>query len=154
ETEYDAFGRTKAQRINITQFADGSTDRSQARETTYHYDQLRRQVRTTFVDGTFTETHYDSQGRVTAEVDPLGLTKSYEHDGLGRLSAVVLPQVADSNNSGALTHPRYQYGYDARGNQVFIRDALYGHATVDPASQRQTTMTYDERGNQLSRVLP
>src|SRR5262249_45878986 len=71
ETEYDDFGRLKVQRTNITQFADDSRDRSQARETTYDYDQLGRQIRTTFADDTFTETHSDKQGRVTAEVGRL-----------------------------------------------------------------------------------
>src|SRR5262249_30031984 len=80
ETGYDEFGRTKAQYTNIAQSAGGSTDRSQARQTTYDYDPLGRRVRTTFADDTFTETHSDKQGRVTAEVDPLGLTKSYEYD--------------------------------------------------------------------------
>jgi YD repeat-containing protein len=154
ETEYDKLGQAALKRTNVKQRADGSIDRTQAHEMTYQYDGLGRRTRVTFADGTFTETQYDQQGRVMAEIDPLGLTKSYEYDAQGRLSAVVLPKVPDPNDGGQLTHPQYEYRYDVRGNQASIRDPLYGHAGVDPDSQRQTTMKYDERGNLLARILP
>src|SRR5206468_1972188 len=107
---------------------------------------LGNRTRITFADNTSTETHYDQQGRVKSETNQLGLTKSYEYDASGRLSAVVLPEVPDPNSGGQLTHPRYEYRYDGRGDQASIRDPLFGHPGVDPHSQRRTTLTYDERG--------
>jgi YD repeat-containing protein len=44
----------------------------------------------------------------------------------------------------ALTRPRYEYSYNAEGQQTLIRDPLL----------RETRLTYNERGQQLSRTLP
>ena len=44
--------------------------------------------RTTFHDGTFTETVYDSLNRRVAEIDQEGKVKEFAYDGLGRLVQV------------------------------------------------------------------
>jgi RHS repeat-associated protein len=77
------------------------------------------------------------------ETDQLGLTKQFEYDSFGRLTAVVLPQVVDPNTS-LLTNPRYEYEYDSYGNQTLVRDP----------KGRETTYAYDEHGRQTSRTLP
>ena len=60
-----------------------------------------------------------------------------------------LPGVADPQNGGTVTRPKYEYRYDARGNLIGIRDPLF---TQNAA--RQTVFTFDERGNPLTRTLP
>jgi YD repeat-containing protein len=67
-----------------------------------------------------------------------------KYDAAGRLTAVVLPAVPDPVNGNQPTHPTYQYGYDAFGNQTLIRDPL----------GRETRLSYDGQGHQLTRTLP
>ena len=122
-----------------------------------------------------TETEYDHAGRKTADVDPLGLRTEYVHDAQGRLSAVVLPEAAHptlTDGGGPLmVRPRYEYTYDARGNQVTIRDNVYqigadvyydhDGTPIDPGDPptelfdtRVTQLAYDCQSRQISRTLP
>ena len=55
-----------------------------------------------------------------------------------------MPAVADPNNGGVITRPRYEYAYDERGSQTGIVDPL-GH---------ETRFTFTDRGQQTSRTLP
>ncbi len=89
-------------------------------------------------------------------------TKLYEYDDTGRLTAVVLPEVVHPDTL-QLVRPRYEYGYDARGNQVSIRDNVvhvsaglgdYDHDDDSTDDTRLTLFTFDDRGNQLTRTLP
>jgi RHS repeat-associated protein len=145
ETEYDDYGNVLLTRTTVKQSADGSgIDRSNARETVYSYDQLGNPTKTTFADGTFVETRYDTFGRATTQVDQRGKETTYDYDLLNRLVGVQLPPVPDPDHGNQLTIPRWEYGYDAKGNLVRTRDPL----------GRETAFTYDERGNQLTRALP
>ena len=144
ETIYDAAGRVRTTRANVRQLAGGTIDSSQAQDTTYDYDQDGNLARTTFADGTTIQATYDDLGRKTGETNQLHLTRNFEYDASGRLAAVVLPAVPDPTNNDLPTRPRYEYGYDAQGNQTLIRDPL-GH---------ETRFTFDDRGNQLTRTLP
>jgi YD repeat-containing protein len=130
--------------VRRSQLADGTIDRSQARETRFEYNQFGSLVKTIFADGTFTTVEYDSRHRKVAEVDQLGNRTQYEYDAAGRLSAVVLPAVPNPQNNGQLASPRYEYAYDGQGNQTLIQDPL----------GRRTTFTFDARGRQLTRTLP
>ncbi|MBI1249378.1 tandem-95 repeat protein [bacterium] len=171
ETVYDSYSRVETSRENIIQVVDSegnvTIDDSQAQETSYQYDEFDQPIRTTYANGSFDIVRYDQFGRVVAETsqiaagveavwsetdqsfidntttDPIE-TKLYEYDAYGRLVAVELPAVADPNNGGALTRPRYEYEYDAHGNKTVIRDPL----------GRETRFTYDERGQMLTRTLP
>jgi RHS repeat-associated protein len=155
EKEYDDYGHVRLERTNVQQSEDGSViDRTNARETVYSYDEKGQATKTTFADGTFTETRYDAFGRPTEQIDPQGNLTTSVYDRASRLVAVVAPEVPDPQNNNQMTAPRTEYRYDALGRLVSVRDALYGHATADPLSQRETRITYDERGNQLSRTLP
>jgi YD repeat-containing protein len=76
-----------------------------------------------------------------------------------RLSAVVLPTVEHPSESIGLVHPRYEYRYDAQGNQTAIRDDIYQTDPANPASifdtdVRVTLFTYDDQGRETSRTLP
>ena len=154
ETVYDAQGRASQQISNIIQLADGTLDRSQEQTVTPTFDEFGRQVKTTFDDGSFVRSEFDQYGRVINEYNQLNQQKTSAYDRHGRLISVELPAVADPQNGGALTRPKYEYRYDARGNLIGIRDPLFAHATADPGSDRETVFTFDERGNQLSRTLP
>ncbi|HEX6985901.1 MAG TPA: hypothetical protein VF170_11015 [Planctomycetaceae bacterium] len=143
ETVYDALGRVWKERVNLRQLADGTVDRAGARETSYEYDESNRVTKTTFADGTSVSATYDEFGRKASETNQLDLVRRFEYDDAGRLSAVELPAVVDPRD-GAVKRPRYEYGYDAFGNQTRI---------VDP-NGHETRFTFDGRGNQLSRTLP
>jgi len=145
-------------------------DGSAVQETSYEYDAFGNRVRTTFTDGSFILVRYDDFGRQVAEAQqvPAGTnvqwseqaqsfvvppsggspeavvpTKLFEYDAQGRLSAVILPAVQHPD-TGQMVRPRYEYGYDARGNQTLIRDPLL----------RETWFTFDAQGRQLTRTLP
>ncbi len=141
-------------------------------ETRYVYDNVGRQVAVIsplVVDpdtGDFVyvrgETVYDEQGRRVQETenlkqatldenaavdDTMARTTDYEYED-GRLAAVVLPGVLDTDPASAtyqqVVRPRYAYTYDIYGNQKSI---------TDPKG-RVTKFTYDELHRQTSRQLP
>jgi RHS repeat-associated protein/uncharacterized repeat protein (TIGR01451 family) len=145
ETVYDAYGHVRVTRSNIAQHADGTLDRSHEQDTTYSYDQNGNLTKTTFADGSSTQTQYDAFGRPAAETDPMGNVTNYQYTAsTNALAAVQLPQVPDPENNNQLTSPTTQYRYDAQGNLVSIRDAL----------GNTTSFTYDARGHELTRTLP
>ena len=155
ETVYDDQGQAYQQIANIVQLTDGTLDRTDEQITESVYDEFGRQVKIILDDGTFTERVYDDNGRVEKEIDQLGNEKAFEYDRHGRLTAVQLPAIDDPDDANNnLVSPRYEYRYDARGNKVGIRDPLFGHSTRDQNSERETTFTFDERGNQLTRTMP
>jgi RHS repeat-associated protein len=143
ETVYDSLGQVKVERVNVKVRADGSLDASQARDTTFQYDEFGQVRETTFADGTFVTAGYDSLGQKVSETNQVGQTRTFGYDGQGRLTAVTLPSVIDPR-TGQLASPRYEYGYDEFGNQTLIRDPL----------GRETRFAFDGRGQQLSRTLP
>jgi RHS repeat-associated protein len=147
ETHYNSLGQVDYERDNIIQFDDDTTDDSAARTTEYTYDIFGNRIGTTLSAGSLeveTSAEYDAFGRKTSEMDAVGNVTTYEYDAQGRLVAVELPAVPDPLNSNTPTHPRYEYAYDAQGNQTLIRDAR----------GRETLFTYDEQGRQLSCTLP
>ncbi|MBI5757883.1 MAG: putative Ig domain-containing protein, partial [Planctomycetales bacterium] len=146
-------------------------DRSDARTTTFAYDPFGNVERTTSTDGSFTSSRFDDHGRAIADSQPVAAgttvswsdtansfvgvppsggasvtvpTKLYHYDPQGRLQAVELPAVPDPLDNNALHRPRYEYGYDANGNQTLIRDPL----------ARETRFTFDDQGRQRTRTLP
>lgn len=133
-----------------------------------YVDMLGRNIRTTFHDGTYTETLYGISGlpvgghevgsqtntgttphslltaaRQETKIDQLGNATDYFYDQAGRLTDVYLPEVTDALN-GNPSRPHWHYAYDANGNQS---------SQVDPKGHT-TSFTYDEFGRRLTRTLP
>ena len=176
ETVYDAEGRVERQIGNIRQLADGSLDRSAQQVTAYEYDARGNVVRTTQTAAgspleVVTQSEYDDSGRLVAEIDALGNRTDYVHDSEGRLIAVVLPAVPHptlmDGSEPLMVRPRYEYTYDAQGNQTTIRDnvcqtaggVFYDHDGAagdfsEDYDTRVTQFTYDAHGRQTSRSLP
>jgi RHS repeat-associated protein len=155
ETEYDAAGRTLLTRDHVWQFSNGTVDRSQARETRYFYDDSGRVTRTVLPDGTTMRTEYDQSGRKVAEYDQLDRVTRYEYDANGRLSAVVQPPVDDPESPGQQVNPRYEYTYDAFGNQQSITTNLAQIGTQVRRDQAHATQfTYNQYRLETSRTLP
>ena len=82
------------------------------------YDQYARPYKTIFADGSFTEMGYDSKGRKAWEREQRFASETgdanvrqtdYEYDDLGRLTAVVQP---DLDVTAGVLRPRYEYTYD------------------------------------------
>ncbi len=148
------------------------TDTTEMREEVYKYDEFGNVVKHTFSDdGAFRTAIYSESGQLISEtsllpssgqthtnvdgsVGPTGQTKSYEYDARGRLTAVVLPAIPkfddagnpllDGNDVQIVESPRYEYKYDAFGNQTQIKDP----------KGRITKFTYNNAGQLLTRTLP
>jgi RHS repeat-associated protein len=148
ETVYSADGRVAKQRTNIRQFDTGDIDDSDVQETAFEYDYKGQTTKTISNPGkpneTFVTSEYDDFGRVIAETNQLGLTRTSTYNDRGQLIAVTLPAIPDPNNSGQMTSPVYRYSYDALGNMVQLTDPL----------GRDTRFVFDDHGQQLSRTLP
>ncbi|MAE67841.1 MAG: hypothetical protein CMJ18_26605 [Phycisphaeraceae bacterium] len=126
------------------------------REIRTEYDMSDQPTRTIFPDGSTARSVFDRQGRRVAAIDPMGLETTYEYDPIsGQLLAVVLPAVEqppeagpgtilDPLNRGPLVNPRYEYEYDASGNQTLIQDPL----------GRETRFFYDHLNRLIARRLP
>ena len=104
--------------------------------TTTLYCDCGRPRGTVFADGTSTTMDFDDQGRLIARTDQNGIVTQYEHDDLGRLTAVV--QTVDGADL------RTQYEYDELGNLVVQRDA----------NSHETHFEYDGLGRRIATVLP
>lgn len=167
---------------NLTQVS--TLENTTAKQTvTYTYDKLNRRTSTTgdsvtgwtinasrvasTVSGAPTEqVIYDANGNVTKTIDAAGTITIFFYDALNRKTAEVV-RSDPANNKGILT----TYSYDANGNTTNIK--IYEQATVTittssnggassaaPAApsggKRETTFTYDDRGQMLTSnvVLP
>ncbi len=114
---------------------------------------------------TYTHTGYDGLGRKSWQSNqvtqaeagdvPDSEIKDFEYDSSSRLTAAVLPQVADPENSNTNTYPRYEYKYDEYGNLKAIWDKIKQYpSSTDYTHKRVTSFTYDHLSNQTSRKLP
>ena len=155
QIKYDEYGR----QIESILDRDGALSTTGDQTITqYKYDSQGRLVQTIYNDGTTTEVTYDAMGRKASETNQLGDTTHYEYDSQGRLTAVILPE-AKHPTSGEMVHVRYEYAYDAMGNQISLKDNIFqtdpaNAATIDKSGMRETQFTYDWRNNQTSRTLP
>ncbi len=108
--------------------------------TSFEYDDLGRQIKTTFADSSFTQKAYDAISRVQSTTDERGLVTLNEYDDHGRLIKVIqpLPTLA------ALVQPITRYTYDGYGNYSSQIDAL----------GRTTTFVYNKLDYQINRIMP
>ncbi len=181
---------------------EANSDRTAQTEVFYEYDKLGRQVATISAEiedpddlgsGNMvrlrTETVYDDLGRRSelhenlkqSGVDNVDRSKArittYEYDDAGRLSAVNLPAIVIDNpadpGNDITVQPRYEYRYDAFGNQTSITDNAYLYdgnvvymeknssgvdaiysVTPGTVPDRSTVFEYDHFNRQTSRTLP
>jgi YD repeat-containing protein len=132
---------------------DAVTD-ALGRVTRTYKDVIGRAIRTTFHDGSFTETEYGGAfGSIVKTYDQrktgeAAVDTERHYDVLGRLTHVYLPAVLDAD-PGSPTYnqsvrPLWQYGFDKNGNQL---------TQIDPKG-RTTSFGYDEQNRRISRTLP
>jgi RHS repeat-associated protein/uncharacterized delta-60 repeat protein len=145
-------------------------------------DKIGRSIRTTYNDGSFAETQFgfyadlDSIERPSG-VDAFTYVKSIEqraadtdattsmttvryYDQAGRLVGVMEPDLdVDGNNNRNNGSPPvvWRYVYDANGNQTKIidpRSEVANQTGTHAAQPIETTFTYNEQGQRLTRTLP
>ena len=130
ETVYDAHGRRDQEIVNLQQvwskdpngtgtIPAPSVVRTDARVTSFEYDARGNVVKTVLPDSSFVTATFDDQGRQLTETSAFGLTKTFEYDEQGRLTAVILPAVVNPlqmvNGQAQMESPRYEYGYAPLG---------------------------------------
>lgn len=137
-----------------------STTNALGEKTTYGYDPLNRQTSVSDPLGHTTQTYYDSLGRVSSVADANGSVTHFEFDVLGRQVAVVL-NYKPALQPDAETNVRYEYGYDAVGSRISMKDPN-GNVTkytydalnrleskIDPLGNTWK-YEYDAAGNQIT----
>ena len=145
--EYDDLNRKKA----VKMLNDQNEEITLVR---YTYDSEGRILTTTDGNGNATANNYDELGRLTAVVDPNGLTTTFEYDKAGNL---ILTTDAESNS----TYYAYDHAnrltdvVDALGHQTsYTHNALGNVLTVTDAKNNTTTHTYDSAGRLFKVVDP
>ncbi|HEY0065021.1 MAG TPA: RHS repeat-associated core domain-containing protein [Telluria sp.] len=118
--EYDANG-------NLTKVTDGL-----GKVTTFTYDGLSRQVKSTDANLKVTSTEYDGRDQLTKVTDARNLSTVYAIDGLGNLSQTTSPDTGATVNT-----------YDDAGNLLTRTDAKQQKTTYKyDALNRVTLITY------------
>ena len=128
--------------------------------TTYIYDALNRRTAVSDALGNTTHTTFNSLGQVSSVVDANGVITHLEYDALGRQIAVVLNYQAGVQPD-AETNVRYEFGYNAVGNRVSVKDAngnitTYGYDALNRVTSKSDPLTntwsytYDLAGNRIS----
>ncbi len=99
------------------------------------------------------QTKYDVLGRRTDSYDALDRRTQYWYDAQGRLTEVWLPEVTTNLAESVTGMAKYQYAYDAHGNQMLIRDPMDNDLGFG-SDDKETWFTYDAFGRQKTRELP
>lgn len=132
--------------VSQTLYFNGSGTNLRSATTTYEYDDLGRQVKTTDPNNNTVELAYDSSDRVVqrkqTDINPLGgsnivMTTAYEYDSLGQLAA----EVAKENVNVTSTWQQTQYQY-VFGNRVMA---------IAPDS-KVTVFTYNNFGQMTAKI--
>ncbi len=142
---YDANGNRLTQSVTRT-LPGGGTQRLVS---SFTYDNLNRLTRTTFPDGSSTQTIYNSLGQVSATLDALNRQTTFVYDNNGRLAQTTYPDATTDSTV-----------YDAEGRRIkttnrgivtqFTYDKL-GRLTQTTTADGATTVTnYDAIGQVIS----
>ncbi len=142
---YDANGNRLTQSVTRTLSGGGT----QTLLTSFVYDNLSRLTRTTFPDGSSTQTIYNSLGQVSATIDALNRQTTFVYDNDGRLTQTSYPDTTTD-----LTQ------YDAEGRRIkttnrgivteFVYDKLGRLTQTKTADGATTVTTYDAAGQVIS----
>jgi len=149
---YDAAG-------NLSQASDGLGN-----TTVYAYDSRNLLASVSDPLGNVTTYTYDALGNMTSSTDANGVVTGFEYDRQGRLTAVVQNAVGGSPPDQE-TNVRTEYGYDAVGNRLTVKDArgnvrAFNYDTLDrllgAADPLGNTVVfgYDAVGNPTSKTDP
>jgi RHS repeat-associated protein len=141
---------------NGNRLTQTTTNNGQTLISTFQYDALNRLVKTTFPDGSTSQTVYNSIGKQNTTTDQGGRQTSYQYDDLGRLTKTTYPdgtsesstydaegrRLTSTDRGGRVT----TYSYDALGRLVTATapDSSSTSTTYDPAGQ--VTATTDALG--------
>jgi RHS repeat-associated protein len=105
-----------------------------------------------------TTNHYDAQGRVDWQSDPLGRTTTFDYTSIANSTKVTDPKgnvTVYGYQDGLLVSKTMAYGTDQQGQWLYRYDpdTLGIVATVDPLGHG-TTDIYDSAGNKTSQTDP
>lgn len=159
---YDANGNRLTETKSRT-LADGST-KTLITQTTY--DKLNREIKTTFPDGSITETRYNVFGKWSETIDQLGRITRYEYDAIRRLVKTIYPdgsadlvsydsennKLSDTDREGQTTH--YVYDKVYRLVETILPDGTPNDLSNNPSNRTvydaagQVITEIDTRGNQ------
>jgi RHS repeat-associated protein len=126
---YDANGNKLTQAVTRTK-ADGTTE---SLSTQYQYDGNNRLVKTTYPNGTFTQTAYNAIGKQSDAFDALNRKTHYDYDNNGRLTKTTYPDLTTESVT-----------YDANDHRLTSVDRL----------NRTTSFTYDALGRLTKTTYP
>lgn len=125
--------------------------------TRYEYDSLNRVVKTTYPDGSTTQTAYNSIGKQSETTDQPGRKTTYAYDDMGRLTRTTFPdqttesttydkegrRIESTDRAGHVT--KYEYDKVGRLTKTIFADAATQSTAYDNAGQ--VLNTTDARGN-------
>ncbi|MCA9188381.1 MAG: hypothetical protein KDA99_22290, partial [Planctomycetales bacterium] len=152
--DYWPSGRLKTQTETDTTGGAGSV----ATRYDYHFGDLSKVTRDfQGPDESATEYLYNYVGEVWATIDPLGQTTNYIYDRIDQLIATVSP---DPDDEGPRESSREFYGYDRRGDNVFVLDPRFNLSAYSYDARHRLTgvfgphfsrtfFTYDPAGQML-----
>ena len=124
---YDARGKVETWARNHGGQATSFTARS-GEVTTYGYDERGRHSITTYADGSGTENHYDTEGRLVEVMDTSGQDITRSYDGYDHV-------IAETSNGSAIS-----YSFDLTGRRT----------SMTPSGSSSVTYTYDDANRLLS----
>ncbi len=152
---YDANNNKLSQ--TVTRTVNGQL---QSLTTSYAYDGNNRVTKTTYPDGSTTQTQYNSIGKQSVTIDQLNRQTSYAYDTLGRLTTTTYPDnttestTYDANNNRLTSTDRagntttYTYDADNRLTKTTYSDNSFTQTKYDAAGRVSSTV--DANGNSTS----
>ncbi len=156
----DPLGRTTRYRYNARDWRtaiilpDGDSDPNNNPEITFGYDEEGNLISLTDADGNTTQWRLDAVDRVIEEINALGLSRFFEHDAAGQLTAVVdrngRRREFDYDLDGRRTAEKW---LDGQGQIIFQINYTWDAANqlIGVSDPNQTyTLAYDDAGRIIS----
>jgi RHS repeat-associated protein len=150
---YDNNGNQNFQRVTRT----NALGQLETITTTSEFDNLNRLTKTTYADGTFTRTEYNTIGQQAATVDQAGNRTEFEYDSLGRQIKTTYAdgkfeestfdaegrRLTSKDRSGKVTN--YEYDVLGRLKKTTYSDGTFTTTNYDAIGQ--VTSSVDAKGN-------